>query len=349
MTARPRVAPPKGRYDPLKNVVLVAGMETTAPSFPVAVRTETGTVPAVLAGGGPRAEEKFIEFFTARIRNPNTRSAYLLAVRQFFAWAEAAGLSLSRIRPVHVATYVESLTRSYAAPTVKQHLAAVRMLFDYLVVGQVVEMNPAAAVRGPAYSAKKGKTPVLTEEEARHLIERIDTSNVVGLRDRALIAVMVYGFARVGAVVGMNVEDYFPQGKRWWFRLHEKGGKLHELPAHHKAEEFLDAYLDASGLRDETRAPLFRTAVGKTRVLSAKRMTRRDVYRMVQRRAADAGIATKIGCHTFRATAITNYLEHGGTLEKAQAMANHESARTTKLYDRRDDKFSLDEIERIAI
>lgn len=115
------------------------------------------------------------------------------------------------------------------------------------------------------------------------------------------------------------------------------------------AEEFLDAYLDASGLRDEKRSPLFRTAVGKTRVLSAKRMTRRDVYRMVQRRATDAGIATEIGCHTFRATAITNYLEHGGTLEKAQAMANHESARTTKLYDRRDDKFSLDEIERIAI
>ena len=324
-------------------------MEATTRSFPVVVRTETSNVPALLAESGPRAEEKFVEFFTARIRNPNTRSAYLLAVRKFFAWAEAAGLNLLRIRPVHVAAYVETLTRSYSAPTVKQHLAAVRMLFDYLVVGQVVEMNPAAAVRGPSYSAKKGKTPVLTEDEARHLIARIDTAHVVGLRDRALIAVMVYGFARVGAVVGMNVEDYFPQGKRWWFRLHEKGGKLHELPAHHKAEEFLDAYLEASGLRDEKRSPLFRTAVGKTRVLSAKRMTRRDVYRMVQRRAADAGIATKIGCHTFRATAITNYLEHGGTLEKAQAMANHESARTTKLYDRRDDKFSLDEIERIAI
>ncbi len=227
--------------------------------------------------------------------------------------------------------YVESLTRGHAAPTVKQHLAAVRMPFDYLVVGQVVEMNPAAAVRGPSYSAKQGKTPVPTEEEARHLIGRIDTSHVVGLRARALIAVMVYGFARVGAVVGMAVEDYYPQGKRWWFRLHEKGGELHELPAHHKVEEFLDACLDASGLHDEKRSPLFRTAVGKTRALSAKRMTRRDVYRMVRRRAADAGIATKIGCHTFRAPAITNYLEHGGTLEKAQAMANHESARTTKL------------------
>ena len=223
------------------------------------------------------------------------------------------------------------------------------MLFDYLVVGQVVEMNPAAAVRGPSYSVKKGKTSVLTEAEARHLIGRIDISHIIGLRDRALIAVMVYGFARVGAVVGMSVEDYFPQGKRWWFRLHEKGGKLHELPAHHKAEEFLDAYLDAVPFREAKKSPLFRTALGKTKVLSETRMTRRDVYRMVQRRATDAGIETKIGCHSFRATAITNYLEHGGTLEKAQAMANHESARTTKLYDRRDDKFSLDEVERIAI
>lgn len=324
-------------------------METVAPSIPVVVRAENSSLPALLAESGPRAEEKFVEFFTARIRNPNTRSAYLLAVRRFFAWAEAAGLSLSRIRPVHVATYVESLTRSHAAPTVKQHLAAVRMLFDYLVVGQVVEMNPAAAVRGPSYSVKKGKTSVLTEEEARHLFERIDTAHVVGLRDRALIAVMVYGFARVGAVVGMAVEDYYPQGKRWWFRFHEKGGKLHELPTHHKAEEFLDAYLDAVPFREAKKSPLFRTAIGKTKMLSETRMTRRDVYRMVQRRAADAGIETKIGCHSFRATAITNYLEHGGTLEKAQAMANHESARTTKLYDRRDDKFSLDEVERIAI
>ena len=139
---------------------------------------------------------------------------------------------------------------------------------------------------------------MLTEDEARHLIERIDTSHVVGLRDRALIAVMVYGFARVGAVVGMTVEDYFPQSKRWWFRLHEKGGKLHELPAHHKAEEFLDAYLEVAGLRDETRAPLFRTAVG---------MTRRDVYRMVQRRAGDAGIATRIGCHFSPQTLVENH------------------------------------------
>jgi site-specific recombinase XerD len=316
----------------------------------VPVRLDPRTVlPSVLRRAGTRAEEKFFEYFTARIRNTNTRMAYLRAVRKFFAWVDAKALRLEQVRPVHVAAYVEDLGRERSAPTVKQNLAAVRMLFDYLVVGQVVEMNPAAAVRGPSYTAKKGKTPVLDQAEARQLFAAIDTTTVVGLRDRAVIALMVYTFARVGALAAMNVEDYFPQGKRWWVRLHEKGGKLHEVPAHHKLEEFLDAYLEAAGLWEEKRGPLFRTAAGKTKRLTGKRMTRRDVYRMVRRRARDAGVETAIGCHTFRATGITNYLEHGGTLEKAQQLANHESARTTKLYDRRNDRLSLDEVERITI
>ena len=314
------------------------------------VRLDAASVlPPAIRQAGPRAEEKFLEFFAASIRNVNTRMAYLRAVKKFFRWLEPKRLRLEQIRPLHVAAYVEQLGKDMSAPTVKQNLAAVRMLFDYLVVGQVVEMNPAAAVRGPSYSAKKGKTPVLDADEARQLLDAIDASNVVGLRDRAIIGLMVYTFARVGALVAMNVEDYYPQGKRWWVRLHEKGGKLHEIPAHHKLEEFLDAYLDAAGLRDQRKGPLFRSTLGRTGRLTPKRMTRRWVYEMVKRRQRDAGIATAIGCHTFRATGITNYLMNGGTLEKAQALANHESARTTKLYDRRDDKLSLDEVERITI
>jgi integrase len=212
-----------------------------------------------------------------------------------------------------------------------------------------MESNPAAAVRGPNYSAKKGKTPVLDADEARQLLDSIDTASVVGLRDRAVIGLMVYTFARVGAAVAMDVGDYFPQGKRWWVRLHEKGGKLHDVPAHHKLEEYLDAYLEAAAIKDEKRGPLFRTSRATTGELSSNRMTRRDVYAMVGRRASQSGIQTRIGCHTFRATGITNYLVNGGTLERAQQIANHESARTTKLYDRRDDKLSLDEIERITI
>lgn len=319
------------------------------PPEQLALAAGSDVVPATVAEAGEQAAWRFVEFFTAAIGNDNTRRAYHHAAFRFFDWAQKRHLALGAIRPPHVAAYMKELGRTHSAPSVKQHLAAVRMLFDFLVVGQVVPVNPATSVKGPSYSTKTGKTPVLTQEEARQLFEGIDTSHVVGLRDRALIGVLVYAFARVGAAVKMNVEDYFPQGKRWWFQLHEKGGKLHKMPAHHRAEEFMDAYLEAAGIAGDKKGPLFRTAAGKTKALTDRRMTTKDAWRMVRRRGRDAGIETRIGCHTFRATGITNYLENGGSLEKAQQMANHESARTTKLYDRRNDQVTLDEVERIAI
>jgi site-specific recombinase XerC len=156
---------------------------------------------------------------------------------------------------LHVATYIEALQERMAKPTVKQHLAAIRMLFDWLVTGAILARNPATSVRGPKHVIKRGKTPVLTTDQARVLIESIDTTTLVGLRDRALIGVMTYAFARMGAVVSMRVEDYFANGKRWWVRLHEKGGKRHEMPAHHKLEAFLDEYRVPPALPVTTRAP----------------------------------------------------------------------------------------------
>lgn len=222
------------------------------------------------------------------------------------------------------------------------------MLFDWLVTGQVIPANPAAAVRGPTHVVKRGKTPVLSADQARRLLDSIETHSVVGLRDRALIGVMVYSFARVSAVVGMLVEDYYPEGKRCWLRLHEKGGKLHQVPAHHNAEAYLDAYIRAAGLPRQGKHPLFRTA-GRDGRLTARAMTRNDVFRMVKRRARDAGLPSSTCCHTFRATGITAFLDNGGTIENAQAIAAHESPRTTKLYDRTADDITLDEIERIQI
>jgi len=237
------------------------------------------------------------------------------------------------------------------------------MLFDWLIVGQVLATNPAHAVRGPKLVVKRGKTPVLTEEQARRLLEsikvvkRITLSDgseaevpwLVGLRDRALIGVMTYTFARISAVVAMRVEDYFPNGKRWWVRLQEKGGKRHEMPAHHKLEQFIDEYLAAAGIGDYDKTPLFRSAAGRTGILTDRPVHRVDAYEMVRRRTAEAGLKGKLGCHVFRATGITAYLEAGGTLENAQAMAAHESPRTTKLYDRTGDEITLDEVERINI
>ncbi len=195
-----------------------------------------GLAPAVIAHAGEGATRRFLEFFTATIRNRNTRVAYYRAARQFFEWCELRRVSLDQVCPMLVAAYIEELGRRNSPPTVQQHLAAIRTLFDFLVIGQVIPFNPAASVRGPKYVVRKGKTPVLSSEDARLLLDSIDTSHVVGLRDRALIAVMTYSFARVSAVVNMRAEDYYRNGKRWWFRLHEKGGKFHEVPAHHKAE-----------------------------------------------------------------------------------------------------------------
>jgi site-specific recombinase XerD len=307
-------------------------------------------VPAIVADAGDAAAKRFLEFFAVTIRNKNTRTAYLHAASRFFAWCEHHQLdSLDEIEPLHVAAYIEALGKDFEKPTVKQHLAAIRMLFDWLVTGQVVATNPAHAVRGPKHVVKTGKTTVLDTDQARKLLDSIDTSTVVGLRDRALISVMTFAFARIGAVVAMRVEDYYPKGKRWWVRLHEKGGKRHEMPAHHTLEAYLDAYIEAAGIRDAGKAPLFRSAAGRAGTLTERLMNRVDAWRMIQRRAADLGTRVKIGCHTFRATGITAYLEAGGTLENAQAMAAHESPRTTKLYDRTGDEITLDEVERIMI
>ncbi len=222
------------------------------------------------------------------------------------------------------------------------------MLFDWLVIGQVIPANPSTSVKGPRYVVKKGKTPVLTAEEARTLLDAIDVTTQIGLRDRALIGLMVYTFARVGAVIKMRGDDVYVQGRRTWIRLHEKGGKRHEMPCHHNLDEYLHAYVDGSQL-EAGQGILFRAAIGRTGQLSARPMSQVDVYRMIRRRAEAAGIATRIGCHTFRATGITEYLRNGGKLEVAQQMANHESTRTTGLYDRRQDQVSLDEVERIVI
>ena len=170
-----------------------------------------------------------------------------------------------------------------------------------------------------------------------------------GLRDRALIALMVYSFARIGAALAMKVEDVFTQNRRLWVRLREKGGKAHAMPCHHSLEEYLHAYLDQARIAGDSKGPLFRTIGRGTARLTRTPLPQANAYAMIGRRAIAAGIETKVGNHSFRATGITAYLKNGGTLEKAAAMANHASTRTTQLYDRRREDVSLDEIERIRV
>ena len=315
---------------------------------PALVRAGLEALPAIIRARGERASRRFIEFFTASIRNRNTRIAYARAVKQFFDWCDERRLKLADIEAISVATYIEQLGTNASKPTVKQHLAAIRQLFDHLTTGGILEVNPAASVRGPRYVVRRGKTPVLSSEEARKLLDSIESNTLIGLRDRALIGTMVYSFSRVSAAVTMKVGDYFQHRKRWWLRLHEKGGKRHEVPCHPNLDEYLNAWITRAGIIGDKKGPLFRS-MGKSDRLGDKAMSRFDVLHMIKRRAEVASLPYSTCCHTFRTTGITTYLQNGGTLEHAQTIANHESPRTTKLYDRTREELSFEEVERINI
>jgi integrase/recombinase XerD len=361
-----------GQEDKIENEVETESAEVSA--LVSVVQTETGQIATrhgkkafilspLVSRQGEKAERRFLEFFAVTIRNTYTRRAYIRAVSNLLDFCEEHGVTnITQIQPMMVAGYIEKRCQEKAKPTVKQELAGIRQMFDYLVTGHIVEVNPALSVKGPRYSIQVGKTPVLTREEARKLLDGIPVTykvkkgdvetehpDILGLRDRAFIGLMVFSFARVGAVTKMKVGDYYQSGKRWKARLHEKGGKSHELPVHHKAEEYLDAYLELAGIREDKKTPLFRTRPRRGRDLSERGMTPSDALYMIKRRALEAGLPPTTCCHTFRATGITAYLEGGGTVENAQAIANHADSRTTKLYDRRGDRISLDEIEKIQL
>jgi site-specific recombinase XerD len=329
---------------------LPAVIETTAPPAP-ATSTVTYIVPALITdAGGEQAGWRYVEFFSANINNDHTRRAYARACSGFFGWCENRGLSLTAIRPFDVAAWVNELQKKHGAPGVKQQLAAVRMLFDWLVTSHVVPMNPAAAVRGPRHVVETGKTPVLEGAEWRTLLDSIPTATLRDLRDRALIATLTYSFARITAALKMKVEDLRPRGAGWTVRLHEKGGKEHAMPCHHALAEALRAYVDAAGIAEDRKGWLFRTAPRHNAdALTDRAMNQYAAWLMIRRRAAAASITAPIGNHTFRATGITAYLANGGALEHAQQMAAHESPRTTKLYDRTRERLTQNEVERIRL
>ena len=220
----------------MTELITIEGRNNT----PQIAAVPAGAIPVLVADAGDRAKQRYIEFFTANIRNRNTRGAYFRAVREFFKWCQENQIGpLIDIEAVHVAGYIEQMTQAKASQTVKQHLAALKAFFDYLVTGGVLSANPASAVRGPKHSQTKGKTPVLSAEDARAFLRSIPTDNLAGLRDRAIIGVMVYGFARVSAALNMDAGNVFAQQHRLWLKLHEKGGKYHEIPCHHSLEEYL--------------------------------------------------------------------------------------------------------------
>lgn len=303
--------------------------------------------PALFAGNGYQ-EKKFWEFFLTRYRNKHTQLAYQIATYRFAHWMEVRGVSdIADVEPMMVAAYVTHMESTHSAPSIKQHLTAIRQLFDFLVINQVITMNPAGSVKAPRHVVKKGKTPVLTADEMRKLFKSIDVSTSIGLRDRAMIAVMAYSFARVSAMCKLKHKHYYTQSKRGYFLLDEKGGVQNKIPAHHTAQLYVDEYLTTFVDVPEPNAPLFQSFTKNMKSYTGKPMNSNGTLRMVKRRCRNAGLPTDICNHSFRGTGITNYMANGGTLETAAKIAGHASTTTTQLYDRRDEETSLDEIERI--
>lgn len=305
-------------------------------------------LPALIASAGPAAGFAFDEFFTGRLRNPRTRAAYRLAVRRFLDWVKAQEEPLERITPGIVGTYFDQHPGS--PPTRKLHLAALRAFFDVLVTRHVLILNPAASVRGERYQVIEGKTPEITLNQARTLLLSIKTLTTVGLRDRAIMAVMLFTAARAGAIAKLRLKQFSHDGSQWTLRFEEKGGKSREIPVRHDLQGFLLDYIEAAGLQDAPGdSPLFRSAYRTSGRLTANAMTAVDLCRMVKRRLKDAGLPQRLSPHSFRVFTITDLLTQGVPLEDVQYLAGHSDPRTTRLYDRRQKRVTRNIVERISL
>jgi integrase/recombinase XerD len=308
-------------------------------------------LPEILLRAGPAAVFAAEEFFFGTIRNANTRAAYLRAIKRFLAWCEERKLELVRISPKDVGQYMDWLQeKNLGVATRKQHLAGIRHFLDGMVTRHAILLNPALSVRGERYQVIEGKTPEITVAGARDLLNSIKTDKLVGLRDRAIVAMLIYTAARAGAVAKLKRGSFYHAGDQWMVHFDEKGGKSREIPVRHDLEQIVTAYIDAAGLDAEPKdTPLFRTAYRKTNRLTETGMSGLDVYRMIKRRLRDAGLSTNLSPHSCRTTTITDLLEQGIPLEDVQRLAGHADPRTTRLYDRRQKRITRNIVERISI
>lgn len=306
-------------------------------------------VPAIIERAGPGARFAFEEFFHAKIRNAHTRRAYRRAVLCFLQWCDDRQRRLQEVSPADVGIYLDELTLSVASK--KQILAGLRHFFDGMVTRHAIALNPALSVRGERYQVLEGKTPEITSKQARKLLSSINTDNVVGLRDKAIMSILIYTASRVGAVARLKLKDLYDTGDQYCLHFLDKGGKSREIPVRHDLQGLLRSYLLSVGcnLGDATDHPLFRTSIRKTKTLSVRPMSAGDIGRMIKRRMKACGLPLRLSPHSFRVATITNLLCQGVPLEDVQNLAGHADPRTTRLYDRRHKSITRNIVERISI
>ena len=306
------------------------------------------SVPVVLERAGANALFAADEFFAARISNPHTRRAYARAVRCFLAWCENEGLELHQVPPGLAGRFLDELPGDSA--TKNQALAALRHFFDTLVTRHAAPLNPFQSVRGRKHDTSDGKTPGLSIPQARDLLGSINTSHVVGLRDRALLGTLAYTGARIGAIARLRRGDLEDQGTQRVLRFREKGGKQREIPVRHDLDLWLGAYLEAAGIEaDPKETPLFRAALGNRKLLSDSPLAANDMRRLLKRRLKDAGLPPIFSPHSFRVLVVTDLLSQDVSLEDVQYLAGHSNPRTTQIYDRRRRRVTRNIVERISV
>jgi integrase/recombinase XerD len=323
-----------------KDLVKVSPVIVPAPVASVAL-------PSLVERAGGAARFAWDEYFYAEHHNPHTQKAYMRAVRLFLGWAEGQGVELAAITPKMVGQYLVGLGGSAAKRNL--HLSALRGFFDRLVNRHVCILNPAASVKGVKEQVMEGKTPEITIEQARTLLAAA-THDMVGLRDRAILATLAYTACRGGAVAKLRLGDFQHDGQQYVLRFQEKGGKSREIPVRHDLEGFILAYVEAAGIGgDAKETPLFRMGNGRTKKLSGNAMTSKRICELVKRRLKDAGLPLRLSPHSFRVATITDLLTQGVPLEDVQYLAGHAEPRTTGLYDRRQKKVTRNIVERISI
>lgn len=280
-------------------------------------------LPEIIQRAGANAVFAAQEFFFGTVRNEHTRRAYLHAVKLFLKWTEKhGGGELRQIAPWHVGKYFDELAATTSIATRNQHLSALRHFFDGMVKRHAIVLNPALSVRGERYAAIEGKTPEISIDQARQLLSSLDTTHVIGLRDRAILAILVYTSSRAGAVAKLKRGNFYNAGQQWMLHFSEKGGKSREIPVRGDLQELIVAYIAAAGLRDVPKdTPLFQSALKKQRRLSGRAIHVNDICRMMKRRLKDIGLPLLYSPHSFRVTTITDLLEQGVPLEDVQRLA----------------------------
>lgn len=309
--------------------------------------TDEIEVPALVLEGGSNAKYAWEEFLYGEIENAHTRRAYGKAVSDLLAVADQAGLTLQQISPKFVRQHFERMKAGTSVPTRKLRLSAVKRFLDIAVTRHAISLNPALSVRGEKHQTIEGKTPEITPAQAAKLLKSCDEKSLIGLRDKTIIAILIYTAARVGAVAKLTLADFVTTGTLYALKFKEKGGKDREIPVRHDLEALIKKYIERSGISKSS--PLFPSAIGKSGKLSSSEMHPNDLRRMLKRRLNEAGLSSEFSPHSFRVCTLTDLLKQEVPREDVQYLAGHADARTTALYDRRSKKVTRNIVERISV